>query len=192
MKKATKIVTKVITVAIAVMMISGSASVFATELPYNTRTGIDRETTLLPLNTGDDGNGSAGGQGNVNQTVHIGSSSGHTIGGFVDRLYTYTLHRSADEAGRAYWVDLLSSRSRSGSEVANGFFFSQEFIGLNLTNEQFVTTLYWVFFDRSPDQAGYAYWLDKLNGGMTRAQVISGFTGSVEWAGICNQFGINA
>lgn len=202
MKKATKIVAKVMTVAIAVMMIAG-ATTLAAELPCNTRTNSEcNEYTLLTLNTSSDGNGSAGGQGDVHWTVECGASSTpatqvagasrNTIDGFVDRLYANTLHRSADDAGRAYWVDLLSSKKSSGSEVANGFFTSQEFINLNLNNEQFVSTLYMVFFDRTPDQAGLNYWVGQLNNGMTRSQVISGFTGSAEWAGICNQYGINA
>lgn len=207
MKKATRIATKVMTVAIAVMMIAGSTA-FASELACNTRTNSEcGEYTLLPLNTSSDGHGSAGGQGDVHWTVECGASSGsaasasetqvagasrNTIDGFVDRLYSNTLNRAADEAGRAYWVELLSSKKCSGSEAANGFFSSQEFVNQNLNNEQFVTTLYTVFFGRTPDQAGLTYWVNQLNGGMTRAQVISGFTGSAEWAGICNQYGINA
>lgn len=202
MKKATMIVTKAMTTAIAVMMFAG-ATAFASELPCNTRTNDEcNEYTLLALNTSSDGNGSAGGQGDVHWTVHVGASSApssqvagvsrNTIDGFVDRLYTNTLHRSADDAGRTYWVEQLSSKKVSGSEAANGFFSSQEFISLNLTNSEFVSTLYTVFFGRTPDQAGLNYWVDQLNGGMTRAQVISGFTGSSEWAGICSQYGINA
>ena len=201
--KATKIVTKVMTVAIAVMMIAGTTSL-AAELPCNTRTNDEcNEYTLLALNTSSDGNGSAGGQGDVHWQVQVGASSNapatqvagasrNTVDGFVDRLYSNTLHRSADEAGRSYWVELLSSKKVSGSEAANGFFTSQEFLNLNLNNEQFVSTLYTVFFGRTPDQAGLNYWVAQLNNGTTRAQVISGFTGSAEWAGICSGYGINA
>ena len=201
--KVTKIVTKVMTVAIAVMMIAGTTSL-AAELPCNTRTNDEcNEYTLLALNTSSDGNGSAGGQGDVHWQVQVGASSNapatqvagasrNTVDGFVDRLYSNTLHRSADAAGRAYWVDLLSSKKVSGSEAANGFFTSQEFLNLNLNNEQFVSTLYTVFFGRTPDQAGLNYWVAQLNNGTTRAQVISGFTGSAEWTGICSQYGINA
>ena len=201
MKEATSIVAKVMTVAIAVTMIAGTTSL-ASSLPCNTRTNDQcNEYTLLPLNTSPDGHGSAGGEGDVHWTVQCGSStpatqvagaSRNTIDGFVDRLYSNTLNRSADEAGRAYWVELLSSKKVSGSEAANGFFTSQEFINQNLSNEQFVTTLYTVFFGRTPDQAGLNYWVAQLNNGTTRAQVISGFTGSSEWAGICSQYGINA
>lgn len=202
MKKATKLVSKVMTIAIAVTMIAGSTQVMAASLPNNTRTnGECNEYTLLPLNYGTDGNGSAGGQGDVHWQVQCGSSTGATqqvagasrssVDGFVERLYSYTLNRSADAAGRAYWADLLISKKSSGSEVANGFFSSQEFISRNLSNEQFVSTLYKVFFDRTPDQAGLNYWVGQLNGGMTRAQVISGFAGSAEWASTCAYFGIN-
>ena len=201
MKKATRLAAKVMTIAIAVTMIAGTTA-FAAELPCNTRTNSEcNDYTLLPLNYGTDGNGSAGGHGDVNWTVHcngtaaapaqVAGASRNSVDGFVDRLYSNTLHRSADAAGRAYWVEQLSSKKVSGSEAANGFFNSPEFINQNLSNEQFVTVLYSVFFGRTPDQAGLNSWVAQLNNGMTRTQVIAGFAGSAEWANTCAYYGIN-
>jgi hypothetical protein len=114
------------------------------------------------------------------------------VEGFVDRLYVNALNRNADESGRAYWINLLNSKEQSGTQVANGFFNSVEFASRNLNNEQFVQTLYKVFFDRKPDQAGLDNWINALNNGATRSQVIAGFTGSSEWTDTCNAYGINA
>ena len=112
--------------------------------------------------------------------------------GFVDRLYVNALNRNADESGRAYWINLLTSKAKSGTQVANGFFGSIEFANRNLSNEQFVKTLYTVFFDREPDQAGLETWVNALNNGASRAQVIAGFTASTEWTTTCNAYGIDA
>lgn len=112
--------------------------------------------------------------------------------GFVDRLYVNALNRNADESGRAYWINLLTSKAKSGTQVANGFFGSIEFANRNLSNEQFVKTLYKVFFDREPDQAGLETWVNALNNGASRAQVIAGFTTSTEWTTTCNTYGIDA
>lgn len=114
------------------------------------------------------------------------------VEGFVDRLYVSALNRNADSEGRAYWINLLNSKQQSGTQVANGFFGSVEFASRNLDDEQFVTTLYKVFFDRKPDQAGLENWINALNNGATRSQVIAGFTGSSEWTATCNSFGIDA
>ena len=114
------------------------------------------------------------------------------VEGFVDRLYVNALNRNADESGRAYWINLLNSKEQSGTQVANGFFNSVEFASRNLNNEQFVETLYKVFFDRKPDQAGLDNWINALNNGASRSQVIAGFTASSEWTDTCNAYGINA
>ena len=114
------------------------------------------------------------------------------VEGFVDRLYVNALNRNADESGRAYWINILNAKEQTGTQVAGGFFASVEFANRNLNNEQFVETLYKVFFDRKPDQAGLDNWINALNNGATRSQVIAGFTGSSEWTDTCNAYGINA
>ena len=112
--------------------------------------------------------------------------------GFVNRLYTSALGREADSTGFAHWVSILNSKELTGTEVANGFFNSAEFASRDLNNVEFVTVLYRVFFDREPDHNGLNYWVRSLQNGMTRQQVIAGFTGSSEWADTCAEFGIIA
>lgn len=112
--------------------------------------------------------------------------------GFVNRLYTSALGREADPTGFAHWVNILNSKELTGTEVANGFFNSAEFASRDLNNVEFVTVLYRVFFDREPDHNGLNYWVRSLQNGMTRQQVIAGFTGSSEWADTCAEFGIIA
>ncbi len=203
MKNVTKIAAKVITVAIAVTMLIGGTTVFADQLPCNTRTNDEcNEYTLLPLNTNTDGHGYAGGEGDVHWTVDCGASNDLTsrvagaartsVDDFINRLYANTLHRAPDDAGRAYWVRVLGSSDCTGTDVAMSLLSSDEFVNQNLSDEQFVTTLYNVFFGRTPDQAGLTHWVNQLQNGMTRAQVISGFTGSSEWTIICNCYGISA
>ena len=110
---------------------------------------------------------------------------------FVERLYRDVLGRQFDVAGRDYWVDMLLHTNATGSSVANGFFNSQEFMNKKMSNEQFVATLYRVFFDRTASAAEIANWTNAMNNGATRAQVIAGFEGSQEWARTCAYFGIN-
>ena len=115
-----------------------------------------------------------------------------TIRHFVERIYLIALNRSYDVSGRDYWVDQITNKDASGSAIARGFFNSQEFIARELDNEEFINILYRVFFDRDPDTQGFANWINALENGATRSEVINGFTGSTEWTSMCARFGINA
>lgn len=110
---------------------------------------------------------------------------------FVERLYRDVLGRQFDVAGRDHWVSMLRHTNATGSSVANGFFNSQEFTNKNMSNEQFVATLYRVFFDRTASASEIANWVNAMNNGATRSQIIAGFEGSQEWARTCAYFGIN-
>lgn len=110
---------------------------------------------------------------------------------FVERLYRDVLGRQFDVAGRDHWVSMLRHTNATGSSVANGFFNSQEFANKKMSNEQFVATLYRVFFDRTASASEIANWVNAMNNGATRSQIIAGFEGSQEWARTCAYFGIN-
>lgn len=51
--------------------------------------------------------------------------------------------------------------------------------------------LYEVFMDRTYDESGRAYWIGQLATGMDEYGVFLGFVNSVEFAGICESFGVN-
>ena len=111
------------------------------------------------------------------------------VSGFAERLYTVALNRNFDAAGKQYWIDQIMG-GMSGADAARGFFFSQEAIESNLSNEEFITRLYKTFMDRVPDQGGMDYWLGQMAGGMDKETVIWGFINSTEWANVCLRFGI--
>ena len=49
-----------------------------------------------------------------------------------------------------------------------------------LNNAGFVTRVYQNVLGRNPEANGFAYWLAQLNGGMSRGQLMIGFSESVE------------
>ncbi len=108
---------------------------------------------------------------------------------FVARLYTKAM-------GRPYDVNGLNDHTGSYLEnrdlyqLAHNFIFSKEFIEKNLSDEEFVDTMYHTFFDREPDPAGKAGWLDEMKNGMSRENVLAGFVGSQECADLVARFGI--
>lgn len=109
---------------------------------------------------------------------------------FVTRMYSVCLGRSAREDERAFWVERLLNRTTSGSELAGGFFLSEEFINKRLSNQNYVTLLYRTLFDREPDTAGRNTWVNLLDRGESRSAVLNGFTNSVEFDRLCKRFGI--
>jgi hypothetical protein len=68
---------------------------------------------------------------------------------------------------------------------------SAEFINRNTSNEDFITILYRAFFDREPDTGGYYDWLNQLNSGKSRQNVLNGFIYSTEFENLCNSYGIS-
>ncbi|MCI7349638.1 MAG: DUF4214 domain-containing protein [Ruminococcus sp.] len=108
---------------------------------------------------------------------------------FVSRLYTKALNRKFDVNG-------LNDHTGSYLEdhdlyqMAYNFIFSQEFIEKNLSDEDFVDTMYRTFFDREADPDGRADWLGRLKSGCSREEVLAGFVGSQECADMVAKFGI--
>ena len=113
------------------------------------------------------------------------------IEGFVYRLYNVALIRDAEDAGLADWMNRLDTKKESAAEVARGFFFSDEFLDRNYTNEQYVEFLYRTMFGRDSDEGGKAYWLKCLENGASREYVYHGFAESQEFTGLCEDFGVD-
>lgn len=105
--------------------------------------------------------------------------------GQVYRLYLATLGREPDAGGFLNWMNALDTGSQSLKTVAAGFVGSTEFqqnYG-SLNNTQFVTLLYRNVLGRTPDAGGLSNWVNALNNGMSRADVVVGFSDSAEFRG---------
>ena len=110
---------------------------------------------------------------------------------FVVRLYEDALGRTSYQDSEIdYWYQALRNGEKTGAEVAQGFFFSDEFKNKNLSNEAYVNLLYQVMFDRQADDSGKADWLAKLSNGMSREYVYRGFANSQEFANVCSQYSV--
>ena len=109
---------------------------------------------------------------------------------FVARFYRFCLGREPDPNGLNYWATSLLNGSQTGAGLAYGFVFSQEFLDMHTTNEQYLNTLYNAFFSRVPDQTGFQYWLNQLNAGVSRQNVLDGFTHAQEFSDLCAEYGV--
>jgi len=116
------------------------------------------------------------------------------IKSFVERFYQLVLNREPDEGGFNDWSTQLADPdgTRTGGDIARGFFLSPEFTNRQTTNNEFLHIAYWSFFDRAADADGKQNWIDDLSLGASREDVINGFIGSQEFINLADRFGIRA
>ncbi len=116
------------------------------------------------------------------------------ITSFVARCYTKALGRNYDVNGLNNWCTKILNAPNVKQEAiktaSSGFFNSQEFKNKKLSNKEFIKVCYRTFLGREYDQAGLDSWLKKMEGGMTRDQVLNGFAGSQEFSKIMASYGI--
>ncbi|MDD2712561.1 MAG: DUF4214 domain-containing protein [Simplicispira sp.] len=102
------------------------------------------------------------------------------------RLYTAYFQRLPDYQGLMYWFDQMypgsGSTGNSLGQVSQAFAQSSEFVATYgpLDNAGFVTRVYQNVLGRAPDAAGYTYWVGRLNAGMSRGELMIGFSESTE------------
>lgn len=100
----------------------------------------------------------------------------------VRRLYQAFFLRESDASGLNFWVQSYQSGS-SLAEIADQFAGSVEFnltYG-NLSDRDFVRQVYWNVMSRVPDEAGFAYWVSQMRNGLTRGELMVGFSESAEF-----------
>lgn len=97
---------------------------------------------------------------------------------FVEQLYLTFFGRTADDAGRTYWCEAIDKGAVSASEVARHFLDSAEFADAVAP----VARLYYSAFDRIPDAAGLAFWLQHAQAGASLGTIAKAFAMSPEFA----------
>lgn len=104
------------------------------------------------------------------------------IGGQAYRLYKAAYDRAPDLAGVGFWMAKMD-QGVSLSAVAADFITQKEttdLYGANSSNTTFVNLLYQHVLHRPLDQAGADFWVKGLDNGVTRGEVLKGFSESGE------------
>lgn len=102
--------------------------------------------------------------------------------GQVYRLYQAAFDRKPDLSGLGFWIN-ATQNGASMRDIADAFISSEEFqlrYGKNVANDRFVTLLYNNILHRVPEQGGFDWWLDVVNKGAGRQDVLFGFSDSPE------------
>ena len=108
---------------------------------------------------------------------------------FVYRLYANCLGRTPDMTGLENWCKSLKNGT-TGTKIAQGFIFSDEYKGKHYSNSDFASMLYKTILGRTPDKSGLYSWTSQLNNGKSREFVTNGFLFSNEFKGQCSKAGI--
>ena len=108
------------------------------------------------------------------------------VNDLVERLYMNALNRKSDATGKAYWTNMILAGNVD--RVIVGFLNSAEFNARNLTDEQFVVTLYSVILNRVPSAEEKTLWVNALANGTSRRDIINGFINSSEFDATCEAY----
>lgn len=113
---------------------------------------------------------------------------------YVSRLYTKALGRNFDRNGLNYWCQIIldnTSRDNVIDVAFNGFFHSEEFLGRNLSNDEYIRVCYRTFLDREAEGEGFNYWKQLLDSGAkSRDDLVREFAYSQEFSGIMASYGL--
>ncbi|NOQ65047.1 MAG: DUF4214 domain-containing protein [Methyloprofundus sp.] len=112
------------------------------------------------------------------------------LNSFVRRFYINILGRDAEQEGLDFWVANLVNSTINAGELAQGFFFSQEFIAQAHDDSRFVEIAYETILGRVSDESGKIFWIGQLNSGVSREELIGEFINSVEFKVLAAEYGI--
>jgi len=100
----------------------------------------------------------------------------------LTRLYLGALNRLPDGTGMNSWMGALQTGTSLAS-VAASFVASSEFASRygSLDSGAFIDQIYQNIMGRVADSAGKAYWLQKLEAGASKGDLLLGFTESAEY-----------
>jgi hypothetical protein len=89
----------------------------------------------------------------------------------VDALFSKYLHRAADVAGRTFFIQLFLAGA-SKADIQADLLTSHEYLALHFAAADYVTALYQDVLQRDPDPTGEAVWVNLLQNGGRRLDVV--------------------
>ena len=98
------------------------------------------------------------------------------------RLYQAVLGRLPEQAGLRFWIDYLDTGASLSSAAAR-FAESPEFQARFAASDDasLIRVVYANTLGRAPEEAGFAFWMGKLADGISRGDMIVGFSESPEF-----------
>lgn len=98
------------------------------------------------------------GQGSTNKPANT-----QAIMEYLEKVYLNVFNRESDQGGLIYWTAQLSQKRVSLEEFFKNLLVEEEFLKIAPTTEDKIRKLYHGIFQREPDPAGLAFWINKYN-----------------------------
>lgn len=125
------------------------------------------------------------------------SQSETGVAGYVSKVYRTFFNREADKDGLLYWTSRLASGQETLKGFLKGLAFTPELLEKNLTNTQFVESMY-AIVDRPGEAEGIKFWVDEIEKGIkagktqseARADVVTRMIDTDEVKEIAKKLGI--
>lgn len=119
----------------------------------------------------------------VTKDVEGTDCEGQAGGASLRRLYMAFFQRESEASGLVYWAGERED-GRTLANIADFFAQSPEFQSTygSLSDREFVSRVYTNVMGRTPDQDGYAFWVGRMQAGLTRGELMIGFSESQEFA----------
>ena len=96
---------------------------------------------------------------------------------FVEALYKQVLGRNSDADGKAFWLNTLANGT-SRDELKANFLAAakannEDLSAFDTSNQQFLSDVYSALLNRSVDSSGLEHWMNLLNNGTSKAEVVA-------------------
>lgn len=116
----------------------------------------------------------------------------NTSNGFINLFYNRLLLRDPESNGLNAWLSRIADSSISGKDLVKEIIFGEECQKriADYSDSEFIKFLYNAIFNRDPEELGYQAWVDRMASGMTKEEVVLGFTQSDEFIKLCESFNI--
>lgn len=109
---------------------------------------------------------------------------------FVFHFYKTCFNRTASASEMNYYVDQIAKGQLTGARMANNFLSSSEFTNKHYSNDQYITILYNMLFNRNADSGGRQYWNNLLNNGTSRYDMLKIFVTNTEFKNLCSKYNV--
>ena len=96
-------------------------------------------------------------------------------------MYVNVYGRQPDTGGLAYWTDILDRLALTRGQVMVEFSSAEEYLSIS-ANQVYVTMTYMGLLRRAPEQSGFDYWAEVMDGGASGLGLIGSFLLSDEYA----------
>ncbi|MEO1482558.1 MAG: cytochrome c peroxidase [Myxococcota bacterium] len=108
--------------------------------------------------------------------------------GLLQDQWTYFFAETPDNAGYSYWFEVLqdSPTVSTCKSVIRSFHDNSTFQNRNLSDSQYLDTLYQAVLNRAADSGGKNFYLSLLSGGTSRSSVFNTFLNGTEATSRCS------